>query len=305
MEDFERRFAEFTQPDYISLISSTAKIPLYIGTDSEMRYLIEYHGKFTPRKIVSTSAIEVNQYCNAKYNTLRFTLINEEVVDLFYKFCEDLIEQTIGLSDENQGYLVISNRFAQWKQMFVSSHKKKLTETEIMGLVAEILFMRGWLSEKYGIAEALRSWSGQELTHKDFSLGDTWYEVKAISRGKPTVRIASLEQLDSEMVGHLIVFPMEKMSEEYNGITLNKLVADIQKLFATAEDAEMFKRKIALQGYEFSSYYDSYVFAVGDCKRFIVDGAFPRLVRKDVPTSVANCIYDLLLRDLDKYEARG
>ena len=304
MIEFEERFKQFTQPDYISLISPDSRIPLYIGTDSEMRYLIEFHGKFVPRKIASTSAIEVNQYRNNKYNTLRFTLINEEVTDLFYKFCEDLVEQTSGLTDENQGYLVISNRFAQWKQMFVSSRKRKLTEPEIMGLIAEILFMRGWLAERYSLTDALSAWSGQELTHKDFSLGDTWYEVKAVSRGKPTVRIASLEQLDSDVPGELVVFPFEKMSEEYNGITLNKLISETVKLFTTAEDAETFKRKVALQGYEYSSYYDSFVFAVGDMKRFLVNETFPRLVRKDVPASVANCIYDLLLRDLEKFESR-
>jgi len=303
MVSFERRFKQFTRPDYISLISPESRIPLYIGTDSEMRYLIEFHGKFMPRKIASTSAIEVTQYRNAKYNTLRFTLVNDEVSDLFYKFCEDLVEQTRSLSDENQGYLVISNRFAQWKQMFVSSRKKKLTEPEIMGLIAEILFMRGWLAIRYGLIEALQAWSGQELTHKDFSLENTWYEVKAISRGKPTVRIASLEQLDSKIVGQLVVYPLEKMSEEFNGVTLNKLVADTIKMFSTAEDAETFKRKVALQGYEYSSYYDSYVFVVGDMKRFLVDESFPRLVRRDVPDSVANCIYDLLLKNLDKYEA--
>ena len=50
------------------------------------------------------------------------------------------------------------------------------------------------------------------------------------------------------------------------------------------------------------NYYDGFVFVVGDMKRFLVDDTFPRLVRKDVPASVANCIYDLLLRDLEKFE---
>lgn len=304
MDSFEKRFSQFKDPDYISLISPDARIPLYIGTDSEMRYLIEFHGKFTPKKLASTSSIEVSQYRKPKYNTLRFTLINEEVKDIFFKFCEDLVEQTDSLADENQGYLIISNRFMQWKQMFVASHKKKLTETEIMGLIAEILFMKGWMAQKYGLSEALKAWSGQELTHKDFSLGDTWYEVKAISRGKPTVRISSLEQLDSEMPGQLVVFPLEKMSEEFNGVTLNKLVKETVQLFSAPEDVDMFKQKVALQGYEISSYYDSFVFSIGDMRRFCVDESFPRLVRKDVPSSIANCIYDLLLRDLDKYETR-
>ena len=304
MESFRERFRQFSQPDYISLISPDARIPLYIGTDSDMRYLIEFRGKFTPRKLTSTSAIEVNQYRNAKYNTLRFTLTNEEVSGLFFIFCEDLVEQISGLTDENQGYQVISNRFSQWKQMFVASRKKKLTEQEIMGLIAEILFMRGWLAEKYGLTEALKAWSGQELTHKDFSLGRTWYEVKAVSRGKTTVRIASLEQLDSDVTGQLVVYPLEKMSEEYKGVTLNALVMDTARLFTTAEDTELFKRKVALQGYEYSNYYDSYVFVVGDIKHYIVDESFPRLVRKDVPASVANCIYDLLLRDLERHVAQ-
>lgn len=304
MENFHERFKQFTHPDYISLISPDARIPLYIGTDSEMRYLIEYHGRFSPKKIASTSAIEVNQYRNAKYNTLRFTLMNEEVKDLFYKFCDDLVEQTSGLADEGQGYLVISNRFQQWKQMFVSSRKKKLTESEIMGLIAEILFMRGWMAEKYGLSESLKAWSGQELTHKDFSLGDTWYEVKAISRGKPTVRISSLEQLDSDVTGQLVVYQLEKMSEEFNGVTLNKLVKETTQMFSTAYDAEAFRQKVALQGYEPNSYYDSFVFSIGDLKRFRVDESFPRLVRSDVSASIANCIYDLFLRDLDKYETQ-
>ena len=83
MDSFEKRFCQFTQPDYISLISPEARIPLYIGTDSDMRYLIEFHGKFVPKKLASTSAIEVSQYRNPKYNTLRFTLVNEEVKEIF------------------------------------------------------------------------------------------------------------------------------------------------------------------------------------------------------------------------------
>ena len=300
-ESFRERFKQFTKPDYSSRVVPESSIPLYIGVDSDMRYLIEYHGKFAPKKIASTSAIEVNQYRNKEYNTLRFTLTNEEVSGLFFIFCEDILEMMSNLQDQNQGYQSISNRFSQWKQMFVSSKKKKLKEQEIMGLIGEILFMRGWLAQQYGLSEALKAWSGQELTHKDFSVNDTWYEIKAVTRGKPTVRIASLEQLDSETTGFLVVYPFEKMSEEYNGISLNSIVVETLKVFPNAEDAELFKRKIALQGYEYSNYYDNYVFVVGDPKHYKIDDDFPRLTRKDVPVSVANCIYDLLLRDLERF----
>ena len=96
-------------------------------------------------------------------------MIDEEISGLFYKFCEDLIEQTKDLKEESAEYQAIVNRFFQWKKMFVSSKNNFLTEPEIMGLIGEILFLRGNLAERIGLSNALLSWSGQELTHKDFS----------------------------------------------------------------------------------------------------------------------------------------
>ncbi len=69
-----------------------------------------------------------------------------------------------------------------------SAPKKMLSESEIMGLMGELLFLRDFLFEKYGKGEALKSWSGQELTHKDFSYNNKWYEVKAIHSGKTQLR---------------------------------------------------------------------------------------------------------------------
>ena len=92
-----------------------------------------------------------------------------------------------------------------------------------MGLIGELLFLRDYMIPTYGEDNALLSWSGSELTHKDFSLKDCWYEVKAISTGKGSVRISSLEQLQSSIEGELAVFQLEKMSPVYDGVTINKL----------------------------------------------------------------------------------
>lgn len=100
-----------------------------------------------------------------------------------------------------------------------------------MGLIGELLFLKDQLSKSIGFSEALKSWSGQELTHKDFSYGDTWTEVKTIRRSSQSVRISSLEQLDSEYDGELAVYALEKMSPEYKGITLNKLIVEMRNLF--------------------------------------------------------------------------
>lgn len=298
------RFDAFSVPEYYSRVDTDYILELYIGLDEKGRKSIELRSAFNPRKVKGTSAIEVNQYDNQKYKTIRFSLTDEEISGLFYTFCEDLIEQTRELSDEKGGYNAIVVRFHQWKKMFVSSKKDFLNESQIMGLIGELLFLKNQLSKRIGLPEALRSWSGQELTHKDFSYGDTWTEVKTIRRSSQTVHISSLEQLDSEHDGELVVYALEKMSSEYNGITLNKLIVDIRNLFPDSDDRDLFMSKVALQGYEYHNYYDDFVFELIYNKNFRVNDNFPKLIPGDVPEAMLKATYDIDLNKIAEFEIK-
>ena len=305
MTELKKRFDDFTSPNFYSRVSTDHVLELYIGLDEKGRKSIELRSAFNPRKVKGTSAIEVNQYDNQKYKTIRFSLTDEEISGLFYTFCDDLIEQTRDLADEKGGYNAIVVRFHQWKKMFVSSKKDFLNEAQIMGLIGELLFLRDQLSKRIGLPEALRSWSGQELTHKDFSYGDTWSEVKTIRRSSQVVHISSLEQLDSEHDGELAVYALEKMSTEYNGITLNKLIVDIRNRFSDSDDRDLFMSKVALQGYEYHNYYDDFVFELIYCKNFRVSEDFPKLIPGDVPEAVLKATYDIDLNKITEFEIKG
>lgn len=298
----KERFDAFTTPDFYSRVDTEHILELYIGLDENGRKSIELHSAFNPRRVKGTSAIEVNQYENHKYKTIRFSLTDEEISGLFYTFCEDLIEQTRSLSDETAGYNAIVVRFHQWKKMFVSSKKDFLNEPQIMGLIGELLFLKDQLGKRIGLSEALRSWSGQELTHKDFSYCDTWTEVKTIRRSSQSVRISSLEQLDSEHDGELVVYALEKMSTEYKGISLNKLIVEIRNLFSDSDDRDLFMCKVALQGYEYHNYYDDFVYEKIYHKNFSVNEDFPRLTPDDVPEAVVKSIYDIDLNKISEFE---
>lgn len=300
----KERFDTFTVPEYYSRVDTDHILELYIGLDEKGRKSIELRSAFNPRKVKGTSAIEVNQYDNQKYKTIRFSLTDEEISGLFYTFCDDLIEQTRELTDEKGGYNAIVVRFHQWKKMFVSSKKDFLNEAQIMGLIGELLFLRDQLSKRIGLPEALRSWSGQELTHKDFSYGDTWTEVKTIRRSSQIVHISSLEQLDSEHDGELAVYALEKMSTEYNGITLNKLIVDIRNRFSDSDDRDLFMSKVALQGYEYHNYYDDFVFELIYSKNFRVNDTFPKLIPGDVPEAVLKATYDIDLNKITDFEIK-
>lgn len=302
--DIRSQFSAFSRPEYFSRIDDEHILDLHIGLDEKGRKSIELRSMFKPVKVTGTSAIDVTQYTKPEYNTIRFSLKDDDMSGLFYKFCEDIIEQTKDLKNEKDGYKAITTRFFQWKKMFVLSKNTFLTEPEIMGMIGEILFLRGPLAEEIGLSEALKSWSGQELTHKDFSCSDKWYEVKTISRGNTTVRISSLEQLDSDKNGELIVYSLEKMSPAYNGISLNKLILETRQMFSSADEADTFLAKVAMQGYEYNNYYDEFVFEVSGLMRYKVTDQFPKLTHANVPKEITKANYDLALAEIMSYSTK-
>lgn len=304
MIDIKELFSKFENANYFSRVDNTHPLELHVGLDEKGRKAIELRSQFTPRKVTGTSAIEVNQYKRADYNTIRFSLCDEDISGLFYKFCDDLIEQTRDVKEKSEGYTAIVGRFFQWKKMFVSSKNNFLTEPEIMGLIGEILVMRGYLAERIGLTEALQSWSGQELTHKDFSFGDTWIEAKAISRGAQNVKISSIEQLDSDNEGELAVHSLEKMSTAYNGITLNKLILETRNMFNPGEEQDLFMAKVALQGYEYNNYYDDFVYEISNFKRFKVNNEFPKLTPRDLPVAIRKATYEISLVEIGAFEIK-
>lgn len=299
--NIKERFKKFKTSNYFSRISPEHPLEIHIGLDEKGRRAIELREKFKPRKVISSGSIEVNQYSKPEYNTIRFSLCNDEVGGLFYKFCDDLIEETKEIKESSSGYQTIVNRYYQWKKLFVSSNKNLLSESEVMGLIGEILFLRDCLGKEIGIENALYGWSGQELTHKDFSYEDSWYEVKVISSGKSSVRISSLEQLESEVDGELIVYSLEKMSEAFDGITLNKLVLDTAKQFSVQDDIDKFLNKVAAQGYEYNNFYDNFVYSVAGFYRYSVSAGFPKLTKNMVPNEIIKASYDIDLSLISKY----
>lgn len=295
------RFDSFDKPGYYSRFNSTMVPELYLGLDDSGRKSIELREKFTPRRVSGTEAIDVRQYTKDEYNTVRFSLADEDVLVPFCIFCDDIVSQLQTVTDRAEAYSTVLGRFYQWKQMFMIRKDGLLSDAQIMGLIGEISFLKSYLADKIGLSSALKSWSGQELTHKDFSAGDDWYEIKTIGSGKPSVRISSLQQLESTTAGELVVYSLEKMSSTYNGISLNKLVFETRSLFTTAEERDDFLSRVSLQGYEYNPVYDDRVYEIVSCCHYKVSDNFPRLTRDNVPASITAATYDISLSDISDF----
>jgi hypothetical protein len=301
MEKIKERFLDIEGKNIFSRINPSHIIDLYVGHDEQGRYAIKYRGNFKPESgIKSVAGIAVNQFKNEDFNTLQFSLMYSENKELFFTFCEDIIETTRSIADNRNAYKTILDRYYSWKKMF-STPKKLLSESEIIGLIGELLFLRDYLFEKYGKGEALSSWSGQELTHKDFSYNDIWYEVKAIHSGKDSVKISSLEQLQSINNGELVVFSLEKMSASYDGIKINKLALEILNSLELDVRKDLFLSSIMSQGFTFDECYDEYVYELVSMSRYLVNPDFPKLTQNDVNGAIIKAQYDLSLAILNNF----
>ena len=285
-----------------SRIDSSHPLDLYVGIDENGRYAFKLRDTFNPyTKIKQVSHIEVGQFANEDFNTLMFSLLEPALLDLFIVFCDDIISSTTGIETGVEGYKVIIDRFYLWRKMF-SSHKTRLDESEVMGLIGEISFLNDYLFDLYGKTVALESWSGREMTHKDFSYNNCWYEVKTINASKYSVGISSLEQLHSNAAGELVIYKLEKMSQAYNGLSINILAKNVLASLDSNLDKDLFLSRLKESGFTFDSSYDEYIYDVVSMKRYTVSDDFPKLTRENIIPAIVKISYELDIALLAPFE---
>ena len=282
-------------------VGENPNISLYIGKDDKGNYAFDFRGVYVPVKISPSDVIIVEQGKHNNIYTLRFSLNNPELLEYFCTFCQDLLDSTATAKNDDDAYNILSARYFSWKKLF-RPNSAKMSDSEIMGLIGELLFLHDYMIPQWGIEKSLDSWMGPEKTHKDYSTESFWYEIKAVSAGKESIRISSIEQLDGDDEGYLAVYCLEKMSPSFSGIKLNGLVQNLMTKMGTLSNRETFMSKLSLYNYDFSPEYDNFVYTNVGFSMFRVLEGFPRLCRKNIPNAINKIQYDLFLSELEEYK---
>lgn len=235
---------------------------------------------------------------------LSFDLLEDDMSDLFYKFCADIIESTKIYNKMNTINFVIQ-RWKDWISLFKNPINDLLSELEIKGLLGELIFLKDYMFEKYGIEKSLNAWMGPEMSHKDFEVNDTWYEIKTINQNGIDIKISSIEQLDSNSIGELVVIKLEKSNIETNlNISLNGYIVNLRNIIPE-ELISIFDRKIALAKYKYESDYDQYIYSLKNIVHYKVNNRFPRITKNSLPNGIIRVSYDILLDNIDEFKMVG
>lgn len=245
-----------------------------------------------------------NQRKDGKY-ALCFVLESRNLRDLFLSLCWDLIDSSYEVRSKDEGVLSVIRRFRKWQMLFSAGIGVKMSESVMRGLIGELWVLNNICALKYGANTAVDGWMGPLKADRDFEYSDTWYEVKTTSLSKDTIYISSLDQLDTDRGGFLVVCRVEEAVATCTAaVSIQSLVTCIQDALATdSHSASVFKARLSLSGYTEEDESTHKKFCVGKCEQFCVKGDFPRLRRSQLEPQIVQGEYQLSVAALQPWKS--
>lgn len=298
-EDVKKTFMEISNNQY-KQYCLLRNGDILIGRNKE-KYCFVIRGDAKRQKYKSSTFVQLDYEILPNGNKqLLFTLQDQLLFDIFLKLLEDIVVNIdISTSIIESSY----SRWLIWKAMFSNQKIDILPVEQIRGLIGELYSLKGFLNNKYTIEKSVYAWGGANYNKKDFEIGDIWYEIKTTIKSPGEVEISSLEQLESNKNGYLIVHSLEKSTpENIYSTNLNKIVDECIKLISDSHTVEVFIEKLSKQGYVFNDKYNDYNFNIKKTEYFNIDTNFPKLTTSNVFSEIIKCTYTLSLNAISKFK---
>lgn len=301
--ELKEKFEKEIEAETFKRIDAIHPLDIYIGHNEKgnKTLIIVEFGQI--EEVESTRMIDVS-FTKRTDNklSLAFSLLDDAMKDMFYSFCEDIVESSKNIEKEKAIQFII-RRWKDWINLFKNPYTTILTENEIRGLIGELIFLNEFMFEKYGIEKGLNSWIGSSKAHKDFEIEDTWYEVKTIRENALTVKIHSLEQLDSKNLGNLILIRLEPSNKSINEyIDLNGYVEKIKNKLINDKQKMLFLEKVKEIGYFYTEEYDKYTYRLKKIERYLVNNEFPKITKRELRDEIVRVTYDIEINRIRSFK---
>ena len=308
MIDFENIYQTIASDLYGNLkkLSIHSSIGIYYGMSKEGFLRIGFMSKSKAPKLESTKTLKVTQGAESE-NTYwtYFDLVQSDAQKVFFAFCANLVEAIENIDEEQTAMKALKKRYIMWKSMFKRDIDSKISREALQGLFGELYFLNKHMIEEYGVDSSIYAWAGPDSKSKDFSVSDTWYEIKTVGANTQNVHISSLAQLSSNNDGHLVIIRVESMSKEYEDGESS--VGDLFKCILSKIDNEIVESEFLskLSAYGFDSLDESFMatFSVKSLDLYMVDEKFPRITEKDIQRAeICDVGYSIIINALNDYK---
>lgn len=253
------------------------------------------------KNIPSSFAVKVAnvQLMNMSW-ILEFQLVHPSFEEEFLRLCWDMIEYS---SKEEDALDLLIRRYMTWQKLLQYENKSVMSFQRQKGLLGELIYL-STIIDDIGVETAVDSWTGPDGSDQDYLFPSEWAEIKSVSLASETVRISSLQQLQQEMEGELIVYILESTTAGDNRISLVDVVNEIKsKLAENARYLDRFDLKLYKYGYRINheNEYRKNQFRFIEKREYVVNDSFPKLVGDNVSPEIVLCKYELSLAAIEKY----
>jgi len=287
-------------------INENIILPCYMGYSKEGNLQFSIVSKIDAPNFGSTKLITVRQGREDENIFWSIFILNDSsATNVFLTLIEDLIDSIREENDQMIALNIMKNRLYIWKKLLNQNNAFHLTDSKRIGLFGELLFLKKIIIPEYGIYDGLRAWSGPDGTKKDFSINDKWFEIKTIYAGNDSIKISSVDQLDSDNAGYLCICKIEEMSlsftEEYS--SLNDIFTYFVNLIKDAEQLDDFIDKLNKVGFAPGDRDNDTKYKLVAIDKYKVEDDFPRLRLSDVKyTEIRKLTYELSIGDLVRFK---
>jgi hypothetical protein len=236
--------------------------------------------------------------------TLTFELMYNEQEGVFINLCCDILNYSQSASGEMEALKLVIMRYKQWSRLLEYQKTIFLDENRKKGLMGELIFLQTKLQEGIAFISAVQAWVGPDGADQDFAFSNGWYEIKALGVSADSVSISSLQQLDNDQLGELIIVRIDKCAPERQGsFSITQKVAEIREIIRQDSDAAaLFELKLEKYGYIDMPEYETQKYYYTEKKSYKVDGTFPKLSSKNVPHQVIAGQYILSIAGIGEWE---
>lgn len=253
------------------------------------------------KNIPSSFAVKVTnvQLTNMSW-VLEFQLVHPSFEEEFLRLCWDMIEYS---SKEENTFNALIHRYMTWQKLLQYENKSVMSFQRQKGLLGELIYLSKMIDD-IGVEAAVDSWTGPDGSDQDYVFPLGWTEIKSVSLASETVRISSLQQLQQEMEGQLIIYILESTTAGDGRICLVDIVNQIKtKLADNARYLDRFDLKLYKYGYR-KNHENEYLenqFRFIEKREYVINDSFPKLVRDNVSSEIVSCKYELSLAAIEKY----
>lgn len=281
------------------LVDHNHPLRLYLNVNTRGNKELLVPIEASENRFSSTLVIGINNYHNDNKRYLAIELLDSEYQDEYYSLCFDLIESSREAENEKQSRTQLFATFRKWYQLFTEVSSGILPEREIKGLIGELSFIKDEIEKNVNPFVVINAWCVHKDSSRDFIFDDDWAEIKTIDNSKEYITISSIEQLDHDMRGSIVVYKV-KRTKEQKAISLISLISLIKGMIDSKTDA-LFSYKLLSKGYTYAEEYLEFCYQMVSKDVYIIKEGFPRLRRKNLPQAIRAAKYDLQLDSIEEW----